>query len=689
MLVIQRPNVEPLPPKAPNWQEFSIGPLEPGFGYTIGNSLRRTLLSSIPGAAVTQVRFDDAIHEFGTIRGVATDIIDIILNLKDLVLKTSCLEPLTLRLDARGPADVLAADILPHPDVEIINPELVIATIEGEDRLAMDITVERGWGYVSAEENKDDSFAIGVIPVDSVYSPVRRVAFNVGTTRVAQSTDYDLLMLDIETDGSITPEDALASAGSTLKALIEIIEEFGEDPQGLKPQDQEPVSEVDELDELSIDVLELKERARNCLKRMQIHTLGDLVQQSSRDLLAISNFGEKSLAEVIGKLAERDLTLVGEPPARLKRRMDAAAEAANQQPESELDELLADEESLPQDSSDEVAEEEMRGTEEEEELLEGSFAAIDFETAVGYEHNTACAVGVVVFENGLPIAEKKFLIRPPGNEYSSSNTDLHGIGPADTENSPEFPEVWDQVTQMIGDRLVIAHNTAFDVPVLRRSAEFHDYKPDPFYFACTYRTARSAMPEEQSWKLKELADRFGIPLSDDDHHDPLLDAKAAGRLWLALSDHFNVTHSKLLGRHGYRLGYCDPDSYRPFSNVDLSKRRTSLKSSLPSSFNVEDFLHRGRPDPQDTLTGKKVVFTGTLKSMTRSEAEQLAVDAGARPVGSVSGKTDYMVVGYANSALADGHPRGNHKKALQFKDQGNPIRIIDEDEFFCLIAGDG
>ncbi|MDE0268741.1 MAG: DNA-directed RNA polymerase subunit alpha [Acidimicrobiaceae bacterium] len=689
MLVIQRPKVEPLPPKAPNWQEFSIGPLEPGFGYTIGNSLRRTLLSSIPGAAVTQVRFDDAIHEFGTIRGVATDIIDIILNLKDLVLKTSCLEPLTLRLDARGPAHVLAEHIIPHPDVEIINPELVIAIIEGEDRLAMDITVEHGWGYVSAEENKDDSFAIGVIPVDSVYSPVRRVAFNVGTTRVAQSTDYDLLMLDIETDGSITPGDALASAGSTLKALIEIIEECGEDPQGLKPQDQEPVSEVDELDELSIDVLELKERARNCLKRMQIHTLGDLVQQSSRDLLDISNFGEKSLAEVIGKLAERDLTLVGEPPARLKRRMDAAAEAADQQQKSGLDELLADEESLPQDVPDEVAEEEMRGTEEEDELLEGSFAAIDFETAVGYEHNTACAVGVVVFEDGLPIEEQKFLIRPPDNRYRSSNTDLHGIGPADTENSPEFPEVWERVAEMLNGRLVIAHNTAFDVSVLRRSAEFHGYKPDPFYFACTCRTARSALPEEQSYKLEVLADKFGIPLSRDDHHDPLPDAKTAGLLWLKLSVHSNMTHSKLLGKHGYRLGYFDLDDYSPFSNVDLSKKRTPLKSSQSSGFTAKDFTSRGTPDPQGALFGKKVVFTGTLMSMPRREAFQSAVDVGARPMGSISGRTDYLILGHTNSAATGERTNSKHQKALQLKDQGNPIRIIDEDEFFCLIAGDG
>ena len=186
-----------------NLQRFAVGPLEPGFGHTIGNSLRRTLLSSIPGAAVTQVRFDDALHEFDTIEGVAQDVTDIILNLKDLVLVVHSDEPVTLRLDARGAAEVTAADIQPHPDVEVLNGALEIASLNGKGRLAVDLTVQNGRGYVSADKNKT-STTIGVIPVDSIYSPVRRVSFEVEPTRAEQSTDYDRLVLEIETDGSIS-----------------------------------------------------------------------------------------------------------------------------------------------------------------------------------------------------------------------------------------------------------------------------------------------------------------------------------------------------------------------------------------------------------------------------------------------------------------------------------------------------
>ena len=215
MLIIQRPTVEAVGEEEGNRQRFAIGPLEPGFGYTLGNSLRRTLLSSIPGAAVTQVRFDDALHEFTTLPGVKEDVTDIILNLKDLVLEVETDDPVTLRLDVRGPAVVTAGDIQQTSDVEILNPDLVLATLNAKGRLALDITVERGRGYVSADKNKQSS-TIGVIPVDSIFSPVRRVAFNVEPTRVEQSTNYDRLVLDIETDGSISPREALASAGDTL-----------------------------------------------------------------------------------------------------------------------------------------------------------------------------------------------------------------------------------------------------------------------------------------------------------------------------------------------------------------------------------------------------------------------------------------------------------------------------------------
>lgn len=311
MLVMQRPTVEVREATEGNRQQFEIGPLEPGFGHTIGNSLRRTLLSSIPGAAVTQVRFDSALHEFATIGGVAEDVTDIILNLKDLVLVVECEEPVTLRLDVRGPADVTAADIQRHPDVEILNPEAPIATLNRAGRLAIDITVARGRGYVSAEENKELTAAIGVIPVDSIYSPVRRVAFNVEATRVEQSTDYDLLVMDVETDGSISPIEAVASAGATLRSLIELVEDLSDDPRGLELGEVAAAPHADEEAEQMVDDLELTERPRNCLKRAQINTLSELLDKTPDDLLAITNFGEKSLDEVIAKLDERGLSLRG------------------------------------------------------------------------------------------------------------------------------------------------------------------------------------------------------------------------------------------------------------------------------------------------------------------------------------------------------------------------------------------
>ncbi len=204
MLVIQRPTVEAIGEAEGNRQRFAVSPLEPGFGHTLGNSLRRTLLSSIPGAAITQLRFDDALHEFDTIAGVTEDVTDIILNLKDLVLVCHSEEPITLRLDAKGPADITAADIETSSDIEILNPDLPIATLNKAARLAIDITVSKGRGYVSADRNKS-SQTIGVIPVDSIFSPVRRVSFAVEPTRVEHSTEYDRLVLDIETDGSISP----------------------------------------------------------------------------------------------------------------------------------------------------------------------------------------------------------------------------------------------------------------------------------------------------------------------------------------------------------------------------------------------------------------------------------------------------------------------------------------------------
>jgi DNA-directed RNA polymerase subunit alpha len=308
MLIIQRPSVEAVGEEEDNRQRFAIGPLEPGFGHTLGNSLRRTLLSSIPGAAVTQVRFDDALHEFTTLPGVKEDVTDIILNLKDLVLRVESDETVTLRLDARGPATVTAADIEATADVEVLNGDLHIATLNGKGRLALDIIVERGRGYVSADRNKKAG-TIGVIPIDSIFSPVRRVSFTVEPTRVEMSTNYDRLVLDIETDSSISPREALASAGDTLRSLVGLVADMSENPQGLELGDVSAVTSGSPDLDLPIEDLDLSERPRNCLKRAQVNTVGELVEKSVDDLLAITNFGQKSLDEVIQKLDERGLSL--------------------------------------------------------------------------------------------------------------------------------------------------------------------------------------------------------------------------------------------------------------------------------------------------------------------------------------------------------------------------------------------
>jgi DNA-directed RNA polymerase subunit alpha len=306
MLIIQRPQVEAGEAEG-NLQQFTIAPLEPGFGHTLGNSLRRTLLSSIPGAAVTQVRFDEALHEFDVIPGVKEDVTDLILNIKDLVLTCTAEEPVTLRLDARGPGEVTAADIQTTADVEILNPELHLATVNAKGRLAVDLTVEQGRGYLSAERNKRTS-TIGLIPVDAIFSPVRRVAFSVEPTRVEQATNYDKLTLEIETDGSISPRDSLSSAGDTLRNLVALIADLSDEPRGLELGEVAPSTASPDL-ELPIEELELSERPRNCLKRARVDTIGQLVQKTEDDLLAITNFGSKSLDEVLQKLDERGLAL--------------------------------------------------------------------------------------------------------------------------------------------------------------------------------------------------------------------------------------------------------------------------------------------------------------------------------------------------------------------------------------------
>ena len=310
MLVIQRPTVEALGDDHGSRQRFAIGPLEPGFGHTIGNSLRRTLLSSIPGAAITAVRFDDALHEFDTIQGVSEDVTDVILNIKDVVLTSTSDEDITLRLDVRGPATITAGDIKCPTEIEILNTSLVLATLNSKARLAVDLTVGRGRGYLSSDRETQNR-TIGVVPIDAIFSPVRRVMFEIEPTRVEQSTNYERLVLDIETDGSISPREALASAGATLRSLVDLIANLSDEPQGLELGEVASTAATSPDLDLPIEDLDLSERPRNCLKRAQINTVGELLTKNEDDLLNITNFGQKSLDEVKQKLDERGLTLRG------------------------------------------------------------------------------------------------------------------------------------------------------------------------------------------------------------------------------------------------------------------------------------------------------------------------------------------------------------------------------------------
>lgn len=308
MLSISRPTVQSISDESGNRQKFSISPLEPGFGHTIGNSLRRTLLSSVPGAAITQVRFDEALHEFTTIPGVKQDVTDVILNLKDVVLRMEEDEPAQLRIDVRGPGVATAGDIQCPAGVEIVNPELIIANISDKGRFAADLTAAKGRGYISSDKNKVSS-TIGVIPIDSIFTPVRRVAFKIEPVQVEQSTDFDNLIVDVETDGSITPAEAFASAGATMRSLMSLVADMSENPQGLELGGMVAAQSGSPDLELPIEDLDLSERPRNCLKRAQVNTIGELVLKSLDDLMAITNFGSKSLDEVVEKLDERGLSL--------------------------------------------------------------------------------------------------------------------------------------------------------------------------------------------------------------------------------------------------------------------------------------------------------------------------------------------------------------------------------------------
>jgi DNA-directed RNA polymerase subunit alpha len=296
-----------------------IEPLDRGFGHTFGNSLRRVLLSSLEGAAVTSVKVEGTAHEFTTLPGVREDVTDIVLNLKNLVARLHGESPeLEVHISAKGPGAVTAGDIASPADLEILNPELELANLSGNGRLDMTLTIGRGRGYVPAELNRGPQHTIGVIPIDSIFSPVRRVAYQVESARVGQRTDYDKLTLDITTDGSVEPKDALAEAAEILIRQLAIftdidrIEDFTESGSVPTGDAVGPETLPPGLVNYPIEELELGVRSYNCLKRVGIETIGDLVMKTENELAAIPNFGKKSIEEVKDTLQQHGLTLRGD-----------------------------------------------------------------------------------------------------------------------------------------------------------------------------------------------------------------------------------------------------------------------------------------------------------------------------------------------------------------------------------------
>ena len=310
MFGIEKPNIQCVSKADDNsFGSFVIEPLERGYGMTLGNALRRVLLSSLPGAAVTSVKIDGILHEFSTAKGVVEDIADIILNLKGLSVKMHCDEPQIIIVDAKGEGVVYASDIITGPDVEILNPDHYIATLETDGVLHMEISVAKGRGYVGADKNKKEDQPIGIIPIDSLFSPVMKVNYRVENTRVGQQTDYDKLTIDVYTDKTIAPDEAISSSAQILsdylKLFIGLTENLPESVTLIEKED----SKKDKLLEMTIEELDLSVRSYNCLKRAGIHTAQELANRTEDEMMKVRNMGRKSLEEVMAKLDELGLSL--------------------------------------------------------------------------------------------------------------------------------------------------------------------------------------------------------------------------------------------------------------------------------------------------------------------------------------------------------------------------------------------
>lgn len=307
----------------PSYGKFFAEPLERGFGITLGNALRRVLLSSLQGAAVTSVRIEGALHEFTSLPGITEDVADVILNVKDLLLKMSTYEPRTMRIDAKGPRVITAGDLDTDSSIEILNKDLVLATVGEDGHLKMEMSARKGRGYVQAENNKTPNMPEGAIPIDSIFSPVKKVNYHVTNARVGQQTDYDKLTLEVWTDGSIQPEDAVAYAAKIIKDQLNIFINFEEDVEPEIPVEIPAEAPFNENLLRTVDELELSVRSANCLANASIKYIGDLVQKTESEMLKTKNFGRKSLKEIKEILAEMGLSLGMKldnwPPKDLKR----------------------------------------------------------------------------------------------------------------------------------------------------------------------------------------------------------------------------------------------------------------------------------------------------------------------------------------------------------------------------------